>query len=149
MSSKILKWERVWHFYSLCFQLNSIAKIPFNHHFKALLKTYKDVVSKPFYLVPVNFKSSPKINQNVENVKVSKSVTLLFACFQLNSSAKNPISPSFKDPLNSKGCGLTPFNLIPVVIKSFSIISQNDVENLKMSKSVTLLFALFSFEFKH
>ena len=48
-------------------------KIPFNYHFKACSTAYQAVLSNIFQLIPVIFKSSSKIRQNiVQPVKMSK-----------------------------------------------------------------------------
>ena len=117
-------------------------KIPFNYHFKACSTAYQAVLSNIFYLISVIFNSTPKVRQNiVQNVKMSKSVTMIIRfVFGRIQALKIPFNYHFKACSIAYQAVLSNiFYLISVIFNSAPKVRQNIVQNIKMSKSVTMI----------
>ena len=122
-------------------------KILFNYHVNACSTAYQTVLSNIFQLIPVIFKSAPKLHQNiVQTVKMSKSV-LMFISFVFGRIQALKISFNY----HFKACSTAYqavlsniFQLIPVIFKSAPKLHQNIVRNVKNTKSV-MMFISFVF----
>ena len=117
-------------------------KMPFNYHFKASSTAYQAVLSNIFYLISVIFNSAPKVHQNiVQNIKMSKSVTMIIRfVFGRIQALKMPFNYHFKACSTAYQAVLSNiFYLISVIFNSAPKVHQNIVQNIKMSKSVTMI----------
>ena len=117
-------------------------KIPFNYHFKACSTAYQAVLSNIFYLISVIFNSAPKVRKNiVQNIKMSKSVTMFIRfVFGRIQTLKIPFNYHFKACLTAYQAVLSNnFYLISVIFHSAPKVRKNIVQNIKMSKSVTMI----------
>ena len=123
-------------------------KTPFNYHFNACSTAYQAVLSNIFQLIPVIFKSAPKLHQNI--VQMSKSLMMLIhILFGRIQALKTPFNYHFNACSTAYQAVLSNiFELIPVIFKSAPKLHQNIVQNLKKVKVLSCLFALFSAEFK-
>ena len=95
-------------------------KIPFNYHFKACSIAYQAVLSNIFQLIPVIFKSAPKLHQNI--LQISKRL-MIFIRYVFNriQALKTPFNYHFKACLTAYQAVLSNiFQLIPVIFKSSS-----------------------------
>ena len=111
-------------------------KIPFNYHFKACSTTYQAVLSNIFQLIPVIFKSAPKLHQNI--VQMSKSLMMLIRIvFGRIQALKIPFNYHFKACSTTYQAVLSNiFQLIPVIFKSAPKLHQNIVQPVKTSKGL-------------
>ena len=118
---------------------------PFNYHFKACSTAYKGVLSNIFQLIPVIFKSAPKLHQNiVQTVKMSKSVLMLISCvFGRIQALKIPINYHFKACSTAyQAVRSNIFQLISMIFNSAPKLHQNIVQTVKMSNSVMMLISI-------
>ena len=112
-------------------------KIPFNYHFKSCSTAYQAVLSNIFQLIPVIFKSAPKLHQNiVQTVKMSKSVMILISFVSGRIQAlKIPFNYHFKASSTAyKGVLSNIFQLNSMIFKSTPKLHQNIVQNVKILK---------------
>ena len=117
-------------------------KIPFNYHFKASSTAYQAVLSNIFYLISVIFNSARKVRQNiVQNIKMSKSVTMFIRfVFGRIQALEIPFNYQFKAYSTAYQAVLSNiFYLISVIFNSAPKLRQNIFQNIKMSKSVTMI----------
>ena len=129
-------------FFRFVFGRIQALKNPFNYHFKAFSTAYQAVLSNIFYLISVIFNSTPKVRQNiVQNIKMSKSVTMIIRfVFGRIQTLKTPFNYHFKACLTAYQALLSNiFYLISVIFNSAPKVRQNIVQNIKMSKSVTMI----------
>ena len=122
-------------------------QIPFNYHFNACSTAYQAVLSNIFQLIPVIFKSAPKLHQNiVQTVKMSKSVMMLISfVFGRIQALKIPFNYHFKASSTAyQGLLSNILQLISEIFHSAPKIHQNIVQNVKTSKSV-MMFISFVF----
>ena len=120
-------------------------KIPFNYHFKACSTAYQAVLSNIFQLIPVIFKSAPKLHQNI--VQMSKSLMMLIRIvFGRIQALKIPFNYHFKACSTSyQSLPSRHFSVISVIFESTSKVGQIFVEkNVKMKKSM-MMFIRFVF----
>ena len=109
-------------------------KTPFNYQFKACSTAYQAVLSNIFQLIPVIFKSAPKLHQNI--VQMSKGL-MIFIRYVFNriQALKTPFNYQFKACSTAYQAVLSNiFELIPVIFKSAPKLHQNIVQNLKKVK---------------
>ena len=122
-------------------------QIPINYHFNACLTAYQAVLSNIFQLIPVIFKSAPKIHQNiVQNVKTSKSVMIFISfVFGRIQALKIPFNYHFKVCSTAYQTALSNvFQISLVIFKSAPKVHQTIVKQVKKSKSV-IMFIRFVF----
>ena len=114
-------------------------QIPFKYHFKACLTEYQAVLSNSFYLISVIFNSAPKVRQNI--VQISKRNTMFIRfVFGRIQALKNPFNYHFKACSTAYQAVFShSFYLISVIFKRAPKVHQNIVQNIKMSKSVTMI----------
>ena len=120
-------------------------QIPINYHFNACLTAYQAVLSNIFQLIPVIFKSAPKLHQNiVQTVKMSKSVLMLISCvFGRIQALKIPINYHFKACSTAyQAVRSNIFQLISMIFNSAPKLHQNIVQTVKMSNSVMMLISI-------
>ena len=130
--------KSVMMFISFVFCRNQALKIPFNYHFKACSTAYQAVLSNIFQVIPVTYKSAPKLHQNiVQIVKMSK-IVMIFISFVFGriQALKIPFNYHFKACSTAYWAVLTNiFQLIPVIFKSAPKPHKNIV---KLSKAVMI-----------
>ena len=126
-------------FFRFVFGRIQALKIPFNYHFKASSTAYQAVLSNIFYLIFVIFNSAPKVRQNI--VQISKRITMFIRfVFGRIQALKNPLNYHFKACSTAYQAVLSNiFYLISVIFNSALKVRQNIVQNIKMSKSVTMI----------
>ena len=89
--------KSVMMFISFVFCRSQALKIPFNYHFKACSTAYQALLSNIFQIIPVIFKSSSKVPNNVQNVKDMKSVMMFISfVFGRIQALKIPFNYHFK-----------------------------------------------------
>ena len=112
-------------------------KIPFNYHFKACSTAYQAVFSNIFQVIPVTYKSAPKLHQNiVQTVRMSKSVMILISFVSGRIQALTiPFNYHFKACSTAYQAVLSNiFQLIPVIFKIALKVHQTIVKNVKNRK---------------
>ena len=117
-------------------------KTPFNYPFKACSTAYQAVLTNIFQLIPVIFKSAPKLHQNIVQMSKSlmKSIPFVFGRIQ---ALKIPFNYHFKACSTAyQAVRSNIFQLIPVIFKSAPEVHQTIVQ---MDKSV-MMFISFVFE---
>ena len=126
---------------------NQALIILFNYHFKACSKAYQVVLSNIFQVIPVTYKSAPKLQQNiVQIVKMSK-IVMIFISFVFGriQALKIPFNYHFKACSTAyQGVLSNIFQLISVIFHSAPKLHQNIVQNVKNTKSV-MMFISFVF----
>ena len=111
--------------------------IPFNYHFKACSTAYQAVFSNIFQVIPVTYKSAPKLHQNiVQIVKMSK-IVMMFISFVFGRIQALKISFNY----HFKACSTAYqavlsniFQLIPMIFKIAPKVHQTIVKNVKNRK---------------
>ena len=116
-----------------------------NHQFFAWLSAYKDVLSNILQLKPVVFNSASKVSLNiVESVYISKiEILITRLVFGRNQALKNLINYQYiawlsvyKDVLSNI------LQLQPVILKIFTKVRLNIVENVNIIECVLLIIRL-------
>ena len=113
-------------------------KILFNYHVNGCSTAYQTVLSNIFQLIPVIFKSAPKLHQNiVQTVKMSKSVMISIPfVFGRIQALKIPFNYHFKACSTVYQAVLSNiFQISPVIFKSAPKLHQNIVQ---ISKSLMI-----------
>ena len=123
-------------------------KFLFNYHFNACSTAYQAVLSNIFQLIPVIFKSAPKLHQNiVQTVKMSK-IVMIFIRFVFGriQALTIPFNYHFKACSTAYQAVLSNiFQLISMIFKSATKLHQNIVVQTVRKINSVMIFIRFVF----
>ena len=140
--------KSVMMFIRLVFGRIQALKIPFNYHFKACSTANQALLSNIFQLIPVIFKSAPKLHQNIVQMSKSLMISIPFV-FDRIQALTIPFNYHFKASSTTYQAVLSNiFQLISMIFKSAPKLHQNIAQTVKMSESVMMLISFVSTEFK-